>query len=68
MRPCNLSKEYGKSTIKEDNQKDYRESDKPIVLKILGIINLEEKRGLHNIALDRETLTIHRDRGDKTKE
>lgn len=29
----------------------YRESDKSIVLKIIGIINLEEKRDLHNIAL-----------------
>ena len=47
---------------------EYWQSYKSIVLKILGIINLEEKRGLHNIALDRETLTIHRDRGDKTKE
>ena len=37
-----------------------RESDKSIVLLILRIISLEEKRDLLNIALDRETLSKHR--------
>lgn len=40
----------------------YRESDVPIVLMIPRTISLEEKRGTHNINLDNETLSIHRDR------
>ena len=37
----------------------YWQSYKSIVLQILGIINLEEKRDLRNIALDKETLYTH---------
>ena len=42
-----------------------RESDKSIVSLILRIINLEEKRDLLNIALDRETLSKHRVRKEE---
>ena len=38
------------------------ESDKSILLMILVITRLEEKRDLHNIALNRETLSIRSDR------
>lgn len=41
---------------------NYRESDSPIVLMMSIIIRLTEKRGLHNIALNKETLSIHRGR------
>ena len=41
---------------------NYRESDKSIVLLILGIISLEEKRDLYNTALVKETLAIRSDR------
>ena len=54
--------------IKIGTQMKYRESDILIVLMILGIINLEEKRGIHNTALDKETLTIHRDGGNNENE
>lgn len=38
---------------------EYWQSYKLIVLLILGIINLEEKRGLRNIGLVKETLNTH---------
>lgn len=41
---------------------NYRESDKSILLLILGIISLKEKRDLRNTALVKETLAIHSDR------
>lgn len=41
---------------------EYWQSYKSIVSMILGIINLEEKRGLRNIALVDETLSTHRGR------
>ena len=37
----------------------YWQSYKLIVLLILGIINLEKKRSLRNIALVKETLSTH---------
>lgn len=42
-----------------------RESDSCIVSMIPIIIRLEEKRQLHNITLNEETLSIHRDRRRK---
>lgn len=48
---------------------EYWQSYKSIVLMILGIINLEEKRNLRNIALVEETLSTHsgRERNMKWK-
>lgn len=43
----------------------YWQSYKLIVLMILGIINLEEKRGLRSIGLVKETLATHSGRGGK---
>lgn len=43
----------------------YWQSYKLIVLKILGITNLEEKRGLRNIALVKETLSTRSGRERK---
>ena len=47
---------------------NYRESDSRIVSKISIIIRLKERRRLHNIALNKETLTIHRDRRNSENE
>lgn len=44
---------------------EYWQSYKLVVLLILGIINLEEKRGLRNIALIKETLSTHSGRKGK---
>ena len=38
---------------------EYWQSYKLIVLLILGIISLEERRSLRNIALGKETLSTH---------
>ena len=38
------------------------------LLLILRIINLVEKRRIHNTALDKETLSIHRDGGNNENE
>lgn len=48
---------------KKESQMKYWQSYKFIVLKILGIINSEEKRDLRNIALDKDTLSTHSGRG-----
>ena len=46
--------------IKLGTQMKYRESDILIVLLILRIVSSEERRRIHNTALDKETLSIHR--------
>lgn len=44
---------------------EYWQSYKLVVSLILGITNLEEKRGLRNIALVKETLSTHSGRERK---
>lgn len=46
----------------------YRQSDRFVVLKIMGIINPQERRDLHNTNFGIETLSIHRDRRNNGNE
>ena len=68
VRPYVFSKKSMSNKIKLGAQMKHRESDILIVSMRLRIINSDEKRGIHNTALDKETLSIHRDGGNNENE